>query len=145
MTKASTPPLIRLAHPLAFAAFLDHIGAPSQRHFRRQGLPVYCKSPNAFVPLQRAWSFFHAAAKSEDPMLGWYVGRFVGDHNLNAALLGKLENAPTLYQALKRLIEMVSAEASHVRLGILERRDDALFYTHYPDRKAELGYAVSQA
>lgn len=88
---------------------------------------------------------FHAAAQSEDPMLGWYVGRFVGNHNLNAALLGKLENAPTLYQALKKLIELVSAEASHLRIGIVERRDDSLFYTHYPDRKAQLGYSVSQA
>jgi len=78
-------------------------------------------------------------------MLGWYVGHFVGDHNLNAAVLEKLGKAASLYQALKKLIELVTAEASHLRLGILERRDDVFFYTHYPDRKKALGYAVSQA
>ena len=81
--KTSAPPIIHLGHAMAFAAFLSHIGAPVERHLRRQGLPTLCNNPNEFVPLERAWSFFDATAQHEDLMLGWHVGRFVGKHNLN--------------------------------------------------------------
>lgn len=144
-TKTSAPPIIRLSHVLSFAAFLEHIGAPTDRHFRRQGLPALCDDPDYFVPLTKAWAFFDSTAQSEDPMLGWHVGRFVGDRNLNLALLRKLEGAPTLYQALKRLIRLISAEASDLQLGILERRDDILFCTQYSGMKDVVGYASSQA
>jgi hypothetical protein len=76
-----------LAHPLAFAAFLKHVGAPAERLLRRQGLAVYCDDPEKFVPLRQAWSFLDAAAQSEDLMVGWHVGRFVGDHNLKSKFL----------------------------------------------------------
>jgi AraC-like DNA-binding protein len=78
-------------------------------------------------------------------MLGWYVGRFVGDLNLNRTLLQKLEKAPTLLEALRRLIRMVATEASHLQLGICERNDDVIFFTHYPDLKQMPGYYSSQA
>lgn len=77
-------------------------------------------------------------------MLGWHVGRFVGDNNLNHKLLRQLENAPTLYQALHRLVTMVSSEASHLQVGIVERSQDILFYTHYTGRREDTGYMVSQ-
>ena len=143
--KASTPRIIRMAHPLAFAAFLRHIGAPVDRHFRRQGLPALCEDPDVFVPLQKAWAFFDAAARSEDPMLGWHIGRFAGDRNFHASFIRKLERAPTLYRALQRLVRMVSSEASHLQLGIHERDDDIVLFTHYPDMKGVTGYASSQA
>ena len=117
----SAPPVMRLAHPLAFAAFLRHVGAPVDLHLHRQGLPVFCNDPDQLVPLRRAWAFFDAAAQSEDALLGWHVGRFIGDLNLNLGLLRKLENAPSLYEALKRLVRLVSVEASHLQLGIRER------------------------
>ncbi len=143
--KGSAPPILRFAHPLAFVAFLEHIGAPAHRHLRRQGLPTFCNDANAFVPLQDAWAFFDAAAQSEDPVLGWHVGRFVGDHNLNRGLLRKLEHAPTLLQALQQLIRLISAEASHLRLGIRERRDDVILFTSYPDMEEVPGHEHSQA
>ena len=138
------PPILRLGHVLAFSAFLKHIGAPAERKLRRQGLAVYCDDPDEFVPLSQAWSFFHASAHSEDPMLGWHVGRYVGDHKLNRHLLQKLETAPTLYLALKWLIDFASSEASHVHLGIIERRRDILFFTQYPAVKGRPGYTASQ-
>jgi hypothetical protein len=130
---------------MAFAAFLDHIGAPTYRHFHRLGMPSLCDDPSAFVPLTKAWAFFDATAQSEDPMVGWHVGRFAGDHLLSKPFLRNLETAPTLYQALKRLIRLISAEASHLQLGILERRDDVLFYAHYTDMKHVAGHTSSQA
>ena len=143
--KHSGPPLLRLGHPLAFAAFLSHVGAPVDRFLRRQKLPVLCDNPDMFVPLDRAWSFFATTAQHEDPMLGWLVGAHVGDHNLNAGLLRKLETAPTLFQALQRLVQLTSAEASHLQLGMHERQDDVLFYTHYSGMRDVAGYRTSQA
>ena len=142
--RRSAPPLLRLAHPRAFRSFLDEVGAPSERHFREHGLPVYCSDPDALVPLARVWSLIEATARREDPLVGWLVGRFVGDRNLNEKLLRKLENAPTLYLALSRFVRLVRSEASHIQLGILHRCDDILVYTHYADLRAESGYHFAQ-
>ena len=143
--KKSGAPLLRLGHPMAFTAFLSHVGAPVDRYLRRQKLPVLCDNPDMFVPLENAWSFFATTAQHEDPMLGWLVGAHVGDHNLNAGLLSKLETAPSLFQALQRLVQLASAEASHLQLGMHERQDDVLFYTHYSGMRDVAGYRTSQA
>jgi hypothetical protein len=130
---------------MSFIDFLRPIGAPVDRYLRRQKLPVLCDDPDIFVPLVRAWSFFGTAARHEDPTLGWLVGAHVGDHALNVGLLRKLETAPTLFQALQRLTQMASAEASHIQLGIRERQADVLFYTRYSDMREVPGYLTSQA
>jgi AraC-like DNA-binding protein len=133
-----------MGHPLAFATFLQHIGEPTERLFNSHGLPALCDDANAFVPLRSAWGFFDACARIVDPMVGWHVGRYVGDQNLGRGLLRELEHSPTLYQALQLFVRLVSAEASHLQLGIIERRDDILFYTHYSDMKEVAGYTSSQ-
>ena len=140
----SAPPIVRLAHPLAFCSFLQEVGVPVERRLRQQGLPAFCLDPDSFVPLARVWSFFDVAARLDDPMVGWFAGQHVEDQNLNSRLLNKLEHAPTLYQALHRLVRMASAEASHVQIGVHERRDDVLFCTCYPGRGEEPGYVQSQ-
>ena len=137
--------ITRLAHPMAFRSFLERQGTPAERLFQHEGLPALCEDSSAFVPLLRAWSFFDVAQRHEGPMLGWLVGRHVGDHCLNATLLRKLETAPTLNLALRRLAELVRSEASHLQLGVLERRHDVLFVTKYPDVEAAPGYHVSQS
>lgn len=134
-----------MGHPLAFVAYLRQIGVPAERHFRRQGLPTLCEDPDAFVPLEKAWGFFDSIAQHVDPFLGWRVGQFVGDHNLNRTLLQKLENAPTLYEALKQLVRLSASEASHLHIGIEERGDDIVLFTHYPDMKGVPGYSSSQS
>ena len=138
-------PLIRLAHPMAFAGFLDHVGAPTNRLFRRNGLPVYCDDPTAFVPLRQAWSLFDDAARCEDQMLGWEIGKFYGDGRLSGGLLSRIEHAPTLYQGLRRLSRLVSSEASHLELGVVEGHDHILFTTQYTELKDWSGYASSQS
>ena len=143
--KSAGPPLLRMGHPMAFTAFLRHVGAPVERYLRSQKLPVLCNDPNMFVPLARAWSFFSTTAQHEDPMLGWLVGAHAGDHNLNLGLLRKLEIAPTLFQAMQRLVQMARSEASHIQLGIHERRTDVLFYTHYSGMREVPGYRTAQA
>ena len=139
----SAVPLLRLGHPLAFAAFLREAGAPVERHLRQAGLPTLCDDPNAFVPLRRAWSFFHAAAQHEGPAFGWQVGAYVGDQNLNRALLRRLETAPTLLEALRELVRLAHAEASHIQLGIRERGNDVLVCTRYTQMTDHPGYDVS--
>lgn len=134
-----------MAHPLAFSAFLRDIGAPVDAYFQRQGLPALCRDPNLFVTLKKAWALFDDVSRREDRMAGWHVGRFVGDNNLGSGLLKQLDRAPTLLQALRNLVRMVSTEASHLRIGILERYGHILFYTHYAGMSHETGYSVSQA
>jgi AraC-like DNA-binding protein len=130
---------------MAFRSYLEREGTLGERLFRQEGLPALCEDSRAFVPLLRAWSFFDVAQRHEDPMLGWLVGRFVGDNCLNATLLQKLETAPTLNLALRRLKGLVRSEASHLQLDVLERSHDVLFVTKYPDIEAAPGYHVSQA
>lgn len=143
--KKSTPPLVRQAHLLAFDSFLSQHGVPVDSYLHRHGLPLLCDDPNALVPLLRVWSFFDTVARHEDSNLGWLVGEHVGDQNLNAVLLRQLETAPTLFQALRRLVRMSNAEATDVDIGIHERRDDVLLYTHYPGMGKAPGYMISQA
>jgi AraC-like DNA-binding protein len=143
-TEPPTAPLIRLAHPLAFAGLLRKVGAPVDRLFAHTGLPVYCDDPGAFVPLRRAWALFDAAAQLEDSALGWHVGRFVGDAQLSSGVLRKIEHAPTLYQALYSFIRLARSESSQLDLRIVENRDNILFYTRYP-MKDWSGYTSSQA
>lgn len=88
---------------------------------------MLCDDPDMFVSLRHAWSFFATAARYESPALGWRTGEYVGDHNLNTGLLRKLESAPTLFQAFGALKRLSSVEASDVRIGIQERRNDVLF------------------
>ncbi len=78
---------IRLAHPQVFASFLEKVGAPTHRLYGPLGLPVYCDDPKALVPLKQGWALFDAAARLEDPFLGWHVGRFYGDSGINRGLL----------------------------------------------------------
>jgi AraC-like DNA-binding protein len=141
----SGPPIVRQAHPMAFAAFLEHSGIPADHLLRQQGIAVFCDDPGEFVLLHRVWEFFEAAARSVDPMLGWHVGRFVGDHNLAASLLGRLEGEPTLYEALKAFVRLATSESSHLHIGIAERRSDILLFTHYPVMRGVPAYPVSQA
>ena len=144
-TKKSGVPLLRLGHPMAFTAFLRHIGAPADRYLRSRKMPVFCDDPDMFIPLVRAWAFFDIAAQHEEAMLGWLVGAHIGDHNLNHGLLRKLETAPTLYQALQRLVQMANSEASHVQVGIQERKAEIFIYTCYSSMREADGYKHSQA
>ena len=140
-----TPPLLRIAHLMAFTTYLRQLGAPVDRYLRQHGLPVLCDDPNAFVPLLRIWSFFSTAARYEDSELGWLVGAHVGDHELNPVLLWKLETTPTLLQSLRRFTLMIKAEATDLDIGIEERQDKILFYTRYSGMSEAPGYKISQA
>ena len=143
---ANLPRLIRLAHPMAFAEFLKLVGAPVESYFHRAGLPALCQDPNAYVPLDRAWSMFDDAARREGEDIAWHVGRFVGDSHLNAGLLSKLTGAASLLPALRQFILLVNSEASHLRLGIIEGRNQIVFFTTgYFKLKDEPGFGESQA
>ena len=141
----STPPLVRFAHPMAFQQYLRRVGAPVDRYLRQNGLPALCEEPDVFVPLMRVWAFFNEVSGTEDPLLGWHAGKFVGDHALDANLLRKIEQAPTLLSALEKLCTLVRTEDTAIDIGIFERREDVLFYTHYRGRREMPGYHISQA
>ena len=138
-------PLLRLGHVMAFSNFLNQIGAPYERHLERHILPVACDDPNCYVSIINAWAFFADVTRIEDPMLAWLVGRSTGDHNLNPDLLKKLNASPSLYRALHTFLAIKRSEATALKMGVVERNDDVLLFTHYPGRSAELGYHQAQA
>jgi len=109
------------------------------------GLPVLCNDQDSYAPVIRVWSLFAAAARQAGPDTGWLVGDRVGDQGLNQDLLARLKAAPTLYSALNTLVLMGGMEASGNRLGLCERRDDVLIYTHYPGMAGTPGYDQSQS
>jgi AraC-like DNA-binding protein len=106
---------------------------------------VYCDDPRSFVTVKQSWALFDAAARLEDPFVGWHVGRYFGDSGITRNLLQQLEGAPTLYRALYEFVRLVGTEASHLELGIQERPDEILFCTQYSTIKDWPGYSTSQA
>ena len=143
--KKSTPPLLRNAHLMAFESLLHQNGVLVDRYLRRNGLPMLCDDPDAYLPLQKVWSFFDDAARHEDPQLGWLVGTHVGNQKVKTNLLLKIETAPTLLLGMRRLMQMIGSEATDIDIGIHERRDDVLFYMRYPGMREAPGYMISQA
>lgn len=139
------PPVLRTGHLLAFASFFSQKGGAVDPLLREHNLPVLCNEPDYFVPVPNLWTFFDAAARKVNPDFGWLVGKYAGDQNLNHGLLHKLEHAPSLYLALKWLVQNVREEASDLQLGIHERTDDVLLFTHYPQHSDLTGYDQSQA
>ena len=139
------PPLLRFAHPMAFAVYMRGYGARADYYLRKSGLPTLCEDPAAFAPLPRIWSFFDSASRSETPELGWLVGAKVGDSILTGALLRKIEYAPTLFQALRRFERLYKSEVTDVEIGIKEHRHSICLYTRYKGLRDEPGYHVSQA
>lgn len=143
-TRRCGPPVMRVAHPLAFAGLLEAIGAPAKRHLRAGGLPAYAGDPDMFVKLGNAWATFDSAARAEGEDFGWYVGRYVGEKGISEKLLQRAEYAPTLYRGLNELVGLISSEASDLGLGIEEREADILLYTYYPSLRGSTGYLSSQ-
>ena len=139
------PPLLRFAHPMAFAVYLRGYGARADYYLRKSGLPTLCEDPAAVAPLPRIWSFFDSASRGETPELGWLVGANVGDSKISTTLLRKLESAPTLLQALRRFERLYKLEVTDSEIGIKEHRNCIWFYTRYKGKRDEPGYHVSQA
>ena len=73
MDKRPPIPIVRLAHPLGFRAYLHRVGLNPDVAFRKCGLPTMCDDTNAYVPLYRAWRFFAWAAGEMEPSVGWRV------------------------------------------------------------------------
>ena len=139
------PPVTRMAHPLSFVAYLRRYGVPVDAHLRKQKIPTLCEDPGSVVPVARAWGFFGGAAKHLDQDIGWQVALFRGERSLNGALLGKLNDAPSLYVALKKLIQLIKTESSHISLSLLEQKHHVLFCTHHPCMKGVPGYNIAQS
>jgi len=138
-------PLVRFSHSLAFIGYLRAFGAPTDRYLGTSKLPTLCEEPDNLIPVENMYTFLAAAARKEEPLLGWLVGERVGDRQLSSELRKRLEMAPSLFMALKNLMELVNSEASDIEMGIIERKDDIVVFTHYVGMRSVAGYAVAQA
>jgi AraC-like DNA-binding protein len=140
-------PLIRFSHSLAFIGYLRKFGAPAEKYLGMSRLPTLCQESDYLVTIPRFYAFLEAATHGEDPLLGWMVGDHVGGLQFSSPMQRRLESAPSLLAALQSLVQLINSESSDIDVGIIQRRDDIVLYTHYLDVGArELpGYRVAQA
>ena len=137
---AASVPLMRLAHPLAFAGFLRSIGAPVDSAFHRARLPRLSEDPNAYVPVYSVRLFFEDMCQREVEALGWEAGRWAQENHIHQGLLRRLAAAPTLARALKEFSALVSMENSHYRLGLFECGEEVMFWAHDANAADTAGY-----
>lgn len=130
---------------MSFTGFLSQQGASCEPHLRRARLPLLCQDADYLVPHHNVWACFGEMAAAESPDLGWLVGKYVGDSNINRELLSQMEHAPTLYRALNLLFSRLRSEATDIRMGMHELADDVLVFMHYPGRQDDPGCHQAQA
>ena len=143
---AQSPELVvtRMAHPLTFRGYLRELGANVDRAFQVAGLPVLCETPDLPAAMPRVQRMFLEMSQRETPELGWHVGHWCREQSLHQELLSHIAEAPTLYSGLEEFIKLVRIENSNIRLGVVERPQDVLFWVE--NSLPEIpGYDVGQS
>jgi len=138
-------PVVRFSHSIAFIGFLRKLGAPTDRYLGMSKLPRLCEEPDYLIPVSKMYAFLETAARKEQPSLGWLIGERAGNLQLSSALRKRLQAASTLLTALQSLVQLVKSEASDLDVGIIQRKDDIVLFTHYVGMRSVPGYAVAQA
>ena len=109
-----------------FVNYLDKIGTPTTKLFRRSQLPVFgLEDPYAFLPRHQVFAFlFEAARRDGIENLGWLVGEQTDLKDLQA--LGRLvSQATTLYEAITVAIRVIRIFNSQECFWLGERGDQA--------------------
>ena len=139
-----TPVVTRIDHSLGFREFLHDIGAPVDRAFQRAGLPVLGETGDVLVPMSRVLRMFAEMAQRETPDLGWHVGQWRRTRGVDEDLLAHIAASPTLYSGLLEFKKLVRLENSGIRLGLVERPRDVVFWVENP-LPGLPGYCVAQS
>jgi AraC-like DNA-binding protein len=115
-------PLHKVAVVKPFTQFLNTIGAPFERDFRKLGLPICAlEDVNNFVPSHRFWTFLVDMSYKEGiPDLGFLVGQKYGANCVDPHLTNLLIQSPTLYQGLISASEIINKTVSNCRVGLLQ-------------------------
>ncbi|RLA17014.1 MAG: hypothetical protein DRQ62_15430 [Gammaproteobacteria bacterium] len=97
-----------------FTEFLTEIGAPVNRILRQVKLPTLAiDDPDYYISSMAFWSFVEKMAVIEGiEDLGYLVGKHNGANAVNPGYSKALKHLPSLYHALIKTCEAVSAEIS---------------------------------
>ncbi len=124
-----TIPLSRAVQVIWFVDFLHDAGAPVERTLTRARVPISAlEDPNSWVSTLSQWSFVERIAHSEGiPDLPFRVIQYARLENFAPGLMSQLQNAPTLFMALKRFGQLANLETTNVRFWLSIKGDQAYF------------------
>lgn len=128
-------PVHRVVVLAPFTQFLEDIGAPVEKGFRKARLPLGAlEDMDNYVPSTSYWKFLILMTRAEGIMdLGFRVGEQYGARCGDPCMSELLNAAPTLYQGLIKALNRINRSVTNCRMGILQppNRGCAYFY-HSP-------------
>jgi len=129
-----------------FARFLSDVGAPVEGGLQRIGLPhAVLERADNYIPSHRFYAFLVSMAQREGiEDLGFRVGQRYGADNVDPHLTERLCQSPTLYDGLRRAIDLANATVTQSRMGVFELPDSAYTYFYHRPSCAASNPAIEQ-
>jgi AraC-like DNA-binding protein len=103
-------------------------------------------SPATEYMSNRAYFEFVGIAAREEGIrdLGYRACMQVGRKRLSNELVARMEQSPTLYEALKAFCQGVRKDATHIRMGLVEEPDRVLYWQHSAPEAGSIGWDISE-
>lgn len=140
-----TLPVVRRAHLKPYADFLHKIGAPVDRYLQRAKLPIRHEPAAEYVSNRGYFEFVGIAAREQGiPDFGFRACMRFGRTRLSPEVVRRIERSPTLYSALKGFCADIHQDASHVRMGLIDEPDRALFWHRSTPEAGPVGWEISE-
>jgi AraC-like DNA-binding protein len=138
-------PLVRHAHLKPYEDLLRSIGAPVERYLERVRLPVRHEATTEYVSNRGYFQFVGLAAREQGIAdLGYQACLHVGRTRLRRQLVERMEQSPTLYRALEVFCGDLHADATQIRVGLVERPDCILFWQRSAPEAGDVGWDISE-
>ena len=130
----SNVPVISVSVLRPYIKFLNDVGVPLDRYFRRSKIPLFfADDPAKFIPTESFWSFAGEVEKREAlNNLGLHVALAEGADCLNPNHRQLLAAAPTLLVGLKKSIAALDRESSGSYLRLDLKSEEVVRFTHHP-------------
>ena len=144
--KTGSLPLHRVAVVRPFVNFLEGIGTPVERAFKRADLSYDAlEFVDNYLPSHGFWTFLVDMAYSEGINdLGFRVGQQFGVKIVDPEMTSLLRRAPTLYCGLHTGSEVVNRTVTHCQMWVLQPPDsDYSYFYHKPSCSSD-NLAVEQ-
>jgi AraC-like DNA-binding protein len=131
-SRVQSIPMVRANVLVPFVAFLESMGAPVERLLDQAKVPrTVLADPERIMPLHLCVRFLDLAARMEGlPDLGLTVGLRTRFHELGT-FARLIRGAPTLHEALNRLIAAISLHNSGEFFWIAGHGEQAMFCHRY--------------
>ncbi|MBK5097869.1 MAG: helix-turn-helix domain-containing protein [Gemmatimonadetes bacterium] len=136
---------MRRVHLTPYTELLERIGAPVDRLLSKAGLPLREQPGAVYVSNRRYFEFLDLAARSQGIRdLGYQAGMRVGRSRLSKNLATRIDQAPSLYVALKCFQRDIHADANRIVTALVERDDRLLFVQRSSSDAGPVGWETSE-